>query len=225
MTTGRGAWTKLGGTTPYYELTTPMVGSLAINEDPDDITFGAVNFGVKAIQILVESGATDGVYGASTKKAVKKWQKSNMPAGSDDGVFGPVTAKALIGKRIATAELNHKIPGHYLFGIAMQESELDPGAVGYYTPDDKGIFQFNLPSQKLTAAEAFDPTVAVPRAANRFEAAWKKYSKKTTALQIACSIAQHNSPVWADEWYTNGTPPNSSIAKYVTNVEKYALEF
>lgn len=224
MTTGRSAWTKLGGTTPYYELTTPMVGSLAINEDPEIISFAAVHYGVMAIQTLLNINV-DGVYGASTKKSVRAWQKTNMPVGSNDGVFGPQTAKALIGGYIAKLEATNKIPGHYLFGIAVQESELDPGAVGYYTPDDKGIFQFNLPSQNLTAAEAFDPTLACPRAAARFAAAWKKYSKKTTALQIACSIAQHNSPVWANEWYSKGFPPNSSIAKYVTNVEKYALEF
>jgi hypothetical protein len=51
----------------------------------------------------------------------------------------------------------------YLGGIVVAESELDPGAVGYDTPDDKGLVQINLPAHpEFTYDQAFDHTVHDP---------------------------------------------------------------
>lgn len=226
---GRGSWTNYGMPTNkvfYYQDLTPhtLVGHYDTGEDPNYYGVRAVHLGVQAIQSLLKV-PVDGRYGPVTAAAVAAFETSNSVVAISStlsGILAPGTAKTLFGNYIKTVEKSIGVPGNYLCGIAMQESTMDPGAVGYYTPDDKGLVQFNLPASGFTVEQAMDPTFAIPKAAERFKAAWKKYAGN---LQVQCSIAQHNSPAWADQWHLTGNPPNTLIAQYVANVEKYAATF
>lgn len=232
MTTGRGAWTHIGGTTPYYEYTTPMVGLLATGQDPNSFDYRAVNYGVKAIQARLnglgypEPLVVDGEFGPKTKRAVQWFQGKH--ALDTNGRVGFVVAKLLFRGVFVHVEQANGIPGHYLGGIGWNESAFDPGAVGYYTPWDKGLVQWNCDpatNPSYTVAQAFDPTWAIEAAGERFAHAWQKYTGKGSLLQVSCSIAQHNSPLWADEWFSTGVAPNDQIKQYVDNVRGYAAQF
>jgi hypothetical protein len=240
MTTefGRGAWSTVGGASPYYELITPNVGSQAVKDatlDPHSFDYRAVTHGVKAIQTrLNEMGyphplVVDGWFGSATKAGVEWAQtKLNLVSGYTAGRVGSTLAKAMFRPIVVSNENSHNIPGHHLGGIMMHESGGDPGAVGYYTHWDKGLFQFNCDpswSPPYTIDQAFDYHWSVKTAAKRLSDARSEYSGKGAYLQDHCSIAQHNSPLWADQWYKNGTPPNQTISDYVFAVLDLAKSF
>lgn len=231
MTTfpGRGAWTSVGkdnGASDY----------IFIQGKPDDgstpskgLNYEAVNLGVRAIQKRLNFFSTvpalvvDGDLGYNTSKAIKFFQSQNGLI--VDGDCGPNTSKALWKRLISNLEMTYGVMYHNLFGIALHESLLDAGAVGASTPGDRGLVQWNTENSGLTIQEAHDPEYSLTKAAQRIRAAQTKYFGKGMELQINCSIAQWNAPLWADQWFTNGTPPNDTISKYVADVLAAAKTF
>ncbi len=223
--TGRGAWTSIGMPvdTTYYELLPkpPYIGQ----QSTVDLNHQAVTFGVWAIQRqLVKAGISltpDGVFGPSTKDAVLAFQKKAWPTTSAewDGIFGRGSAKKLFDGEISAEEKLYGIPDRLEHGIVMQESVVDPGAVGYTTPEDHGLVQINASAHPdISVAQAFDPPYALRFCASTLAAARLKYGRWD------CAVASWNSPVDAATWAKTGTAPNQRIADYVNSVYKYAAQ-
>lgn len=230
--TGRGAWTivGIGPNGIYYQVgpSSQQVGMPAAEDPALDVgcvDYRAVNWGVKQIQsrcneLVKAKLVVDGWFGQRTEAAVVAVQAQIglVP----DGIVGRITAKALWRPLVISAEAAHGLgEPHYLGGIMAHESNFDPGAVGYMSPGDKGLYQWN--SVALTSA--FDYHWSIPQTASRFAAAWQKYSGRGSKLQVACSIAQHNAPSYAAEWYATGQPPTIPISDYVAAVLAEATVF
>lgn len=248
MTTGRGAWTTIGGTTPYYELHTPNVGSQASGNtsvDPNYFNYRAVTHAVAEIQKIINSLGyspklvIDGWFGRDTQAGVIWAQKHlGLYSGYTPGRVGHDLSKGLLKAKISSLQSQYLIPHNLLYGIAETETNLDLGAVGYLTPWDKGVLQFNCDpatnpttwwngsnAVKYTVANAFDHNWALTEGAKRLARARNRYSGKGSDLQVKCMAAQHNAPTWADEWYASGVAPNPTIQKYVSNVLNFSLHF
>lgn len=219
---GRGAWTSVGkdnGSASYVYLAgKPLDGSTPAKS----INHRAVTLGVLAIQKRINTLGyvpaldVDGVLGPATDKALRWFQtKNNLYV---DGDCGPNTCRALWWPLVKMQEVSYSVLGHHLWGIVGHESLLDPGAVGATTPDDRGLAQWNTSNSGLSILQAHDPIYALTKAAERIANAQRRYSGKGATLLINCSIAQWNSPLWADQWYQTGTAPNLRIAKYVSDV-------
>lgn len=209
---------KLNGAR-YYEF---IEGKPQDGSSPGrDANFLAVHEGVKAIQHRIAKLGfyvnPDGTFGPNTRDAVKAAQhKLNLYV---DGVVGPKTAKALWHDLIAYISGAASVPANHMAAIMLVESLGDPGAVGYSTPSDHGLFQINLDAHKdITVQQAHDPEFAISYTAKRLHDARAKFLNKGATLQTACSIAQHNAPAWAQQWYDLGTPPNATIKAYVDKV-------
>lgn len=233
VTQGRGAFTIVGkdnGTRNYAYLPgKPEDGS----QPTKDVNYQAVHLGVKAIQNRVNAYGyspaliVDGQYGETTKYGVMWLQAKLGFNGTDrDGIAGPMTCRALWRDLLIWFGGTYHVPASQLYGFIMLESVGDPGAVGYTTPSDRGLNQINLVAHpNVTVEQAFDPTFAINFTAKRLSDARIKYSGKSVDLKNRCAIAQHNSPLWADQWYRNETPPNDKIKKYVDLVLGHALNF
>jgi hypothetical protein len=191
--------------------------------------YEAVNLGVKSIQHrLVSLGyddglkfadeeLMDGVFRRRTRRMVRRYQSDNGIAHT--GTVGPITASRLFGSYISEVGTAFKFDPKYIYGIMMAESAADPGAQGWFTPGDRGLYQFNtLVHPDIDIYKAHDYEFATEAVFARFNNAWKKYKGKGADLRLNCSIAQHNAPVWANEWFDTGTPPNSAIESYVGRV-------
>lgn len=234
MATGRGAWTHIGGTTPYYELTRPRVGHAVLSNpalDPDSYAERAVNYGVRAIQHrLNDLGLADltvtGNFGRGTRKGVKAFQAS--VGLTTDGVVGPTTAKALFRPCLIAKAEARKVDPALAFGIVSVESVFDPGAVGYSTPGDKGFAQFNTTAGnnttwwnknpvEFTVENAFDHIWAFTELANRLAWAKTEFSGKGTQLRRECMILQHNSPKAAYDHFA-GYDITPEAQSYLSNV-------
>lgn len=233
---GRGAWTSTGGLYgKLYQLApagVAQVGEAAAVNPNLDLAFNdfrAVNAGVKAIQDAAASLGVaknitlDGWLGPQTDRAIRALQ--TLFGLEVDGQFGPLSAKAVFGRILKSAEATAGIPGHYLCGIAMQESLLDPGAVGYSTPQDKGLVQINLAVHDVTPGQAFDPYYAATWGAARFMEAWKHFAGKGATLQADCAVLQHNNPAAAQNLYDTGEWPSDAARLYVSHVMQYAKGF
>lgn len=228
-THGRGAWTAFGkdNGSIYYEYIArqPFDGSTP-EKGPD---YEAVYLGVKAIEDrLVSLGyddvwddfIVDGIYRLRTKRMVRRYQRDHgLPV---SGLVGATTGSHLFGTYIAEAGLPFRFDSAYVYGIMRQESAGDPGAVGWLTPGDRGLFQFNTLVHDITFEQAHDYVWATDQVLARFNDAWKRYKGKGEELRIDCSIAQHNAPAWADEWFKTGVAPNETIQKYVGVVRAFA---
>lgn len=232
--TGRGAWTSIGKDNgeSYYKYTKnkPLDGS-----DPDkSLSHEAVHLGVKAIQQrLVDIGydskirkndfVVDGVFGRKTRRLVKMFQSDNgIYAG---GAVGPTTSSRLWHGAIADQGQTFRFDPAYIYGIMLQESGGDPGAVGWFTPGDRGLYQYNTLVHDITYEQAHDYMWATEAVFARFNNAWHKYRGRGMALKVSCSIAQHNAPAWADQWFATGQPPNDRIENYVGRVLANAAKF
>jgi len=232
--TGRSAWTARGKDNGevYYKYTRnkPLDGSTP----EKGLDYEAVHLGVKAIQQrLVDLGydnslinndfVVDGIYGRKTRKMVKMYQaEKGIYAG---GVVGSTTGTALWHDAIGEVGQAFKFDPAYIYGIMRQESGGDPGAVGYFTPGDRGLYQFNTLVHDITFEQAHDYMYATERVFSRFNNAWHKYRGKGNELRVNCSIAQHNAPAWADQWFATGNPPNSTIEGYVGKVLGFSLTY
>jgi hypothetical protein len=106
----------------------------------------------------------------------------------------------------------------YLGGLVLVESEMDPGAVGYNTPNDKGLVQFNLKAHpEIGYDQAFDPGFSIPWAANELREIHDKYvSAKADPWMVA--ILWHNSPANAVALARTGQYPTNQAREYVQAV-------
>jgi Putative peptidoglycan binding domain len=224
---GRGAWTSVGKDSgrSYYEFHKgePMDGS----SPEKSFNHEAVTLGVKSIeQRLNDLGydlVVDGTYGPRVKKAVADFQGKNGI--SKVGNVGWITGPALWHDHIESVGLAFKFPTSYVWGIMRQESGGDPGAVGYDTPGDRGLFQFNTLVHDITPAQAHDFQYATDTMFARFGNAWRKYQGKGPELREACSILQHKSPASADQWFETGESPGPVSSDYVSKVKAFSLTF
>lgn len=223
MVNGRGAWpvSGLGGTLqankgtggtkpgPYYMLAVSpsvQVGAGA-GVSSADLSARAVNYGVRAIQRAISRfGGTnlliDGVYGPATTKAVTAWQ-AKQPAAANTGVWGGVgqdSAKALFAPWLRLVVEDHF---EVLYGIITVESTWDPGAVGYYDPNDLGLAQINGPANpSLPESARFDPDVAFSNAYTRLVLALNYFHG-----DLRTAIASYNLGLGgAAAWKKAGSP-------------------
>lgn len=224
---GRGAFTTVGkdnGLSSYgYRRGKPVDG----RSPEKGFNYEAVNLGVLSIeQRLADLGydlLVDGKFGAKVKRAVKDFQRRNsLPVSGDVGyTTGPVLFKG----HIESVGQSHKFAAEYVYGCMRAESGGDPGAVGYHTPGDRGLYQYNTLIHDITYQEAHDFDWSTEAVFTRYDKAWKRYAGKGPDLRLDCSIAQHNAPGWADQWYQSGEAPNDTIKKYVGKIRAFALEF
>jgi len=166
-----------------------------------------------------------GLYGPRTKWGVKWFQKTQGLV--DDGIFGRKTAQALFLPLTVLVAVAHRVPPAHLAGMFTLESSWDPGAVStWYWPingTDQGLGQLNERSYpKLSDEDAFNPLKAIPIAAQRLAGGRAEFDGKGPALQDVCSIAQHNNPMLARQWYEIGSMgEDTDIYKYVHRIMDY----
>lgn len=180
---GRGAWPRGGaggtlnakgtGPGPYYVMAAhavPWVGRLPSAPVPIDVNIRAVHGGVLAIQRALNRRLPGkpvnitGVFGPSTSEATKDFQET-VPekVGVADGVVGPKTCRALFLPDVKTwCEDAGFARWQLVCGIIANESNWDPGAVGYSDQSDLGLAQINGRSHPtITEAERLQPLRAV----------------------------------------------------------------
>lgn len=224
---GRGAFTRVGkdnGRSWYA-----WVKGSAIDGSSPEKSFNheAVHLGVKSIQgRLVQLGYAlnvDGTYGPKVKRAIKDLQKRNGI--TPTGEVGYATSLLLWKDVIGGVGQSYNFPSGLVWGVMRQESAGDPGAVGYDTPGDRGLFQFNTLVHAVTYDQAHDFDWATETMFTRFAGAWKKYAGKGVDLRTNCSIMQHKSPVSADLWYENEVSPGPISSDYVSKVKAFSLTF
>lgn len=223
--TGRGAWTKRGnllGKSMY------VAGSAAGLASCDTQDKWAVNRAVLAIQIMltqagypVNYASNPGIFGPATDAAVRAFQ--SVHAAPADGIVGPTTSKALVRTFVAEQEKANGIPDRILWGQIGAESGWDFGAVGYYTPKDLGICQFNTYyNQSLSPDQITNPTVVIPLSAKRIRTRYNEYRTYTTDVRRAwdAAILAHNSPARALSYAKTGVYPTTQAQEYVARVRK-----
>jgi hypothetical protein len=224
---GRGAFTRIGkdnGLSNYgFVRGRPQDGS----SPEKGFNYEAVHLGVKSIEgRLVQLGydvIVDGKLGPKVKGAVKDFQRKNGLYVS--GEVGSLTGPALFKGVITEVGQSYKFDESFIYGVMLAESGGDPGAVGYLTPGDRGLFQFNTLVHDVTYEQAHDFDWATEAMFTRFAGAWDRYQGKGPELRINCSIAQHKSPVEADQWYQTRTAPSDVIETYVGRVRAFALKY
>ena len=224
---GRGAFTSVGKDNgeDYYSF---VKGSPLDGSSPEKgFNYEAVNLGVKSIEdrlvALGYSVKVDGIYGPKVKAAVRSFQKSNGL--SVDGRVGRITGPLLFREVIASVATSYSFDPALVYGIMKMESGGDPGAVGWLTPGDRGLFQFNTLVHDITYQQAHDYDWATETMFFRFNRAWSDYKGKGPDLRINCSILQHKSPVAADQWFETGVSPGPVSEDYVSKVRAFARTY
>jgi hypothetical protein len=223
----------LDGTEPEVMPEDPLF----IEETSDPDWYNRVHRGVLGLQRLLRlNGAPDvplnGIFDARTSQAAIRFQAMYPEkVGAADGLVGPKTMKALCHMVLVSAGLAEEINPKWLYGQICKETQFDPGAQGQLNAPDSGICQFNLMAgtdNEITGQElrfAYHPVRAINASMQRFASAWDDYKGKGIGLRIDCAIAQHNSPLWANQWFATGSPPNETITNYVDEVRAYAEEW
>lgn len=234
---GRGAWSKVGkdNGSRYYQA---IVGKPWDGSFPNkDVNYQAVTLGVMALQRRANQYAywygrkpviVDGNFSPLDRELIKFVQvKLGFTGSQVDGVVGPTTSKAMFRDLVTWFSAINNVPPEHVWGMTSLESAFDPGAVGYTTPTDRGLCQINLVAHpNVTVEQAFDPTYALNYTADRLAKARAQFSGKGPDLQRDCSIAQHNSPLAAKQWYEIGwVGPDEKIAKYVALVLEQAKTY
>jgi hypothetical protein len=230
MTQGRGAWTLRGkdnGSTSYLrKWRTPRDGTIPIGLDADATGwYESVHFGVLAMQrrLLAEGyggpNLVTGEFGWATRRAARAYQAAKGIAG--DGVVGPKTMESLVRSVIARVATLDGVDPQWIYGLAKQESGFDPGAQGWDTPYDRGVWQFNTSLGTVTVEDATDIDTACELVTDRFARAWKQYKGQGKDRRIDCSILQHRSPVAADMLFRSNMIAAEN-ATYIANVRSFA---
>ena len=240
---GRGCWIRTGIDFDYRYALAPA-GQVRIGTKTErSLDHWAVGIGCYAIQqrlaalgvIPKRNGAQRGVFNPAMKAAVIKFQEgAHDPSGGaaldDDGTVGRSDARALFTPVVTDCEKKYAIPDRYLLGEMYHESQLDPGAVGYYIyyPDfrgvDRGIAQINSKAQTAVSWEqAFDVNFAADWSAQRlrstFDGYLKKYPTKDKQVLWDAAICSHNNPSAGGIWASKGAPPTETAAAYVAAVK------
>lgn len=230
MIYGRGSWSPVGKSNGLRQYTYVSGQPLDGNERDKGTAYYAVNLGVKAIQTEINRQKlssspliVDGVFGARSAQGVREAQQK-LGIGAD-GQAGVVTCKKLWRDLVKKAADLADIDPKYLYAQMSHESSGDPAACGYFNEPDRGLTQINTAAHPdVSLEEAHDSKFNLEWAAKRFSEALTKYKSKPS-LQIVCSIAQHNSPTSADNWFKTGKAPNDKIATYVEAVLGYTSEW
>lgn len=219
---GRGAWNTsgVGGTIdfkrlsagPYYafvadQSTLPKVGSKGWNStDPNE---RAVHGGVLAIQRAVKRRRpaftlkADGVYGAKTHAAVMDFQ-GGMADTKPWGGVGPETAKALLLPDLEkTCKQQGFLYPKIVCGVITQESNWDPGAVGYVDVHDVGLAQINhLAHPEWSERERLQPVTSF-----KFIIDYLSLSLIAFNNNMEDAIASYNLGIGgAKRWISQGRP-------------------
>lgn len=224
---GRGAWTRFGGLlldsgSSFYRLAKTgeqEVGSAWVTGQDRSDSARAVNLGVAAIQRLcgLTGSAVDGWFGTQTDRAVREAQTKAKVV--SDGIVGRVTMRALLLPLLLDQVQRKAVPLKYLGGILVAESEGDPGAVGFDTPDDKGLVQIRLPAHpEFTYAQAFDPWVSIPFAAGSLRTTHDAYASTSKADPWLVAVLWHNNPANAVSLARTGQYPTDQAKRYVQSV-------
>lgn len=233
---GRGAWTLRGkdNETTFYarvqrkdEDPLPRDGSQNYPSRATAETkswYDAVHYGVLAIEaVLVDLGHlaaedSEGVFKMPTKRAVEAFQDANGL--SVDGKVGMRTMDVLLRPIILDAARDADTMPRFIYAFARQESGFDPGAQGWTTPHDLGVWQFNTDYTEI--ADATDIKRAAHLVSHRFAAALEEYDGKSRELQVDCAILQHRSPEAADYLYRTGTDLGAESRQYIDSVRAFS---
>lgn len=219
---GRGAWTLRGGLLPIRPTSTNRAGYYR-RAQPGEVPIGAayargtdkghdayvVWLGVREIQRMcgMFESDCDGIFGAKTEAEVRKLQVRYGL--TPDAIVGPATIRAGLTPLIQDLAAHNDIPASVLGGLVLNESGLDPAAVGT-NGTDHGIAQYNLSSHPdVTIEQAIDVDWALMEAVEDLAIARARFEPKVKAgvdpLDVA--IANHNSPALAATWARQGFPP------------------
>lgn len=246
---GRGAWTPAGIDFGYRYAKAPTGASRIGTVAEKSLAHWAVAAGCHAIQrrlvelkILGPLDLTEvGIFGAKTDAAVRSFQSVHTDPQTGhpltvDGIVGTSDARALWTPIVDSYEAVYSIPDHLLRGEVAHESNLDPGAVGfyiYYTGPagdlsyrgvDRGPFQINSQAQLTVSWQlAFDFSYAADWSANmmrrRFNSFLASYPHQREAVLWDAAVCGHNNPSAAQEWAKKGYAPNPGAADYVNAVK------
>jgi hypothetical protein len=218
---GRGAWSLTGGLLPvsagsrskagYYRRPQPgeaAVGSAYASGKDDGHHAYVVNLGVRAIQTLtgLEGADVDGWFGEQTSARVVAAQKRwGLDA---DAVVGRVTMRAALSDLVAEIAGQNHVPTAILGGLVLNESSLDPAAVGV-NGEDHGIAQINLGAHgdKVSLEQAMDPDFSLMWSAMELSMTYRTWVGHTQADPWDIAIANHNSPALARRWAQAGAAP------------------
>lgn len=233
---GRGAWSLRGGLLPvrpgstnkagYYRLAQPTMGEkwIGLAHTQGDTSHDArvVHLAVEQIQIMLgfEEADIDGIFGPRTHQKVMALQaRCGLKA---DGIVGPSTMRAGLTPLLQDLAARNGIPVAVLGGLIVNESNLDPAAVGV-NGADHGIAQINLDVHPLSVQEAIDIEKALEFTVRDLSSIVARWQGKTSADPYDIAIANHNSPALAQIWARKGEAPHVvgrvfQIAEYVQRV-------
>lgn len=231
---GRGAWTLTGGLLPAKPSGTGRTGyyrQAALGEKMIGaaFSFGAdtshearvVSRGVAAIQTMIglSGNDVDGWFGPQTgARTVVMQKKWGVEA---DGIIGRTTMRAGLTEMITDIASANQVPVALLGGLVVNESALDPAAVGV-NGVDHGIAQINLSAHPdVSVDQALDPQYALMFAAEDLSMVHRTWVGRTKADPWDVAIANHNSPALARQWARNGSAP--FVPGRVFQIEDYVI--
>jgi soluble lytic murein transglycosylase-like protein len=203
-TNGRGAWTKAGGLLQLDRKAEPdktVPGPYYMANVNDPYMIGVSTFR----KLQANQPVTINEYAVFL--AVKEIQKRlNAILGANlavDGMLGPKTAAALFMDIVKKEAGNAGVDWSVVAGLIKQESQFDPGAVGFIDTHDFGLGQINHTSHpELTIEQCFDHVFAIDYMVDRFKSALVYFSGN-----LRDAVASYNLGYGGTkEWIRNGRP-------------------
>jgi hypothetical protein len=169
---------------------------------------GDIHVGVWALQRLLNRIyglhlAEDGVFGAGTEEAIKRYQSDT--AATVDGIVGPQTQARIVRSCVVRASHGGDFPKGLIEGIIDSESGRLIAAVNASVPGgvDCGLTQRRVysPYSSVKVAEAFDPLANVDDSAGTLWNRYTVFSDRVGKGEYAWRLAAlaHNWPSAADQ--------------------------
>lgn len=235
---GRGAWavSGKGGTLqtdgkrpgPYYCLAASGTRKVGDIEKGADINGRAVKAGVVAIQRALGRRRfkvkVTGVFDAATKAAVAKFQSANMPGQNPWGGVGPETAKALFLWDVKVRGEAGGVDWRAVCGIIQNESNYDPGAVGYLDPTDLGLAQINGRAHPdLTEEDRFQPMTAITFVVEYLTSAMETFHGNERDAVASYNLGAGGTRTWIkagrpDMWTPAGAKTPRDVKGYIDRI-------
>lgn len=241
---GRGAWSKVGGTLnlagdgpgPFfrapkvddptkrigYDVARAVRSSTTTSVSVDDY---AVYRAVRAIQnqltrIGYDVGGVDGVWGPKVDAVVKTWQESKNIR--SDGIYGQQTARTMwepfvvqeVAKRSVFMEYLDPTVQSMISAHFTLESGWDLAAVGRVNSKDIGLLQVNLDAHTDLTVDAATEPISMVSWAFNFVVGNLNYCGWNISDAIACYNAGRGG---ASTWVRDGRPAGR-IAEYIRMV-------